>query len=279
MTGHQLVEGWRSFALSLRDILDLHEQELTKGIPASHLHWDVANPPGDLSKIAPLFQEQVVVLSTALRYNLPAIQALFDTAGDVDADPASYWLRVANALDITRPQLQKLEALWRGYSARMGSLVAQRAHVVESMRHAARVADLGGCPVGNLHLMMQQYCSLFDASGKLAATPDSELMALMELMQGTGKVWTLMQKAKLVAMSHPAFPDIVQFLRAVVGDGGGVGSGTGLVIVDADDTNMTTTTAIQRNNEEGEKGRDAVPLQQQRLKMLKDSGEVFVDAV
>lgn len=213
MTGHQLVQGWRSFTLQLRSILEEHERELTNGVPACNLHWSWGNPPQVLMKIVPLFEEQVVILSTALRHNLQAVQALFDTAGEVE-DPSTFWRNVAKEIQITPLQRNKLMAMSKGYDSRVASLRAQRIDVVESLRHATTPGK-GGCPVENLHVMMEKYLTLFDTSGKLAATPDSELLALIELMQNTGSVWTMLQRAKMVALAYPVFPDTVMFVKAV----------------------------------------------------------------
>ncbi len=213
MSGHQLVQGWRSFALQVRELLDRHERTLTGGAAASSLHWSWDNPPPLLAKVEPLFQEQVVVLSTALRYNLPAVETLFATAGDIGPDPGAFWRGVARSMDVTPAQLDKLSALWRAHTSRTAALRAARTAVVESLETGA--AEDGACPVGDLRAMMARYLNLFDSSGMLAAIPDTELAALIDVMRDTGKVWTMMQRAKMVAMSYPAFPDTVAFLRAV----------------------------------------------------------------
>lgn len=213
MTGHQLVQGWRTFTLQLRSILEEHERELTNGVPACNLHWSYGNPPQVLANILPLFEEQVIILSTALRHNLQAVQALFDTAGEVQ-DPSTFWRNVAKQIQITPAQRNKLLAMSKGYTSRVASLRAQRLDVVESLKQAT-AAEQGEISVDNLHVMMERYLTLFDTSGKLAATPDSELMALIEFMQQSGSVWTMMQKAKLVALAYPVFVDTVSFVKAV----------------------------------------------------------------
>jgi len=63
--------------------------------------------------------------------------------------------------------------------------------------------------------MMEEYLSLFDSSGKIAAEPNGELLAMLDLMRNMGRVFTMPQKVKMVAMAYPAFPDIVHVMRAV----------------------------------------------------------------
>ena len=248
MTGHQLVESWRYFALQLRKIIDAHEKELSEGGTGARrsVLEDKESLARVMEQLEPLFEEHVSILSTALRHNLPAVQALFDTAtGDVGPDPTEYWNTVAEKMEITPRQREMFVSLWKAYGYRIESLKQQRNNMVKSLIQAAGLSqqdDLGGggsgssssgvnsgggivrggggnipssLPVDSLHHMMERYCTLFDATGNVAATPDNELTALLDLMREAGLVWSLYQKAKLTALAYPAFPDIVHFLKAV----------------------------------------------------------------
>jgi hypothetical protein len=240
MTGHQLIESWRRFALQLKTMINAHEDneasEIAIRSPASLLDKKIS--PKIMEEMEPLFEEQVTVLSTALRHNLSAVQSLFNTAGEVP-DPTTYWNRVAEKMEITPKQRESFISLWNAYVSRIASLQEQRTVVVKSLIQAAGLSEEkaragaagtnGGArsgdttdsnaplPVDTLNLMMKRYCTLFDATGNVAATPDNELAALLDLMREAGKIWSLYQKAKITALSYPAFPDIVHFLKAVAG--------------------------------------------------------------
>lgn len=90
MTGHQLIQGWRTFALQMRVMLERHEMALSGGAAASSRHWQFGQLPPALAQVEPLFQEQVIVLSTALRYNLPAMETLFATVADIQGNPKDF---------------------------------------------------------------------------------------------------------------------------------------------------------------------------------------------
>ena len=117
-------------------------------------------------------------------------------------------------MQITSQQRNKLLVMFQAYDSRVSSLRAQRIQVVESLKRSTSGGE-GGSTVDNLHLMMERYLTLFDSSGKLAATPDSELMAMIDFMRDTGTVWTMLQRAKMVSLAYPAFPDTVMFVKAV----------------------------------------------------------------
>lgn len=231
MTGHQLIEGWRTFALQLKHVINAYEEEFSQGggtgatRPPASVLWDTTGIPKVMEQIKPLFEEQVTILSTAFRHNLPAVQALFSTAGQVGPDPVSYWNNIAEKMEITPTQRESFISLWNAYVSRVASLKEKRNDVVKSLIQASGLhTDLSPTneplPVDTLSLMMRQYCTLFDATGNVAATPDNEFTAVLDLMRDAGKVWSIFQKAKITALSYPAFPDIVLFLKSVASQKG-----------------------------------------------------------
>ncbi len=246
MTGNELTESWRTFALQLKQILDAYEEEEEETLArpaASNIKWNIDKTalPKVMEQIEPLFEEQVTIFSTALRHNLPAVQALFNTTGEVGPDPDSFWQSVAEQMEITPKQRQSFISLWKAYESRLASLKEQRNDMLNSLMQAAGLGGDGYCngngggngaegvaptaatamdvglplPVDTLNAMMNRYCTLFDATGNVAATPDNELTALLDLMRAAGNVWSLYQKAKMTALSYPSFPDIVHFLKSI----------------------------------------------------------------
>jgi hypothetical protein len=232
MSGEQLVQGWRSFALTLRDLLDVHEKEISDGQSASLVNWAYDKPPAVLEQILPLFMEQVVVLSTALRHNVVALEALFNTASEPCMNAPERWRELALAMEISPKQRAAVLKHYRYYMDRVADLRSRQASMVRCLQSAtAQKEDDSAQAVTSLQRMMERYLTLIDASGRLMASPDSELMAMIQLMRETGKVWTTLQKAKLVAMAYPAFPDTVQLMRAVASMGADptASAGTSLV--------------------------------------------------
>lgn len=220
MSGEQLVQGWRSFALTLRDLLDVHEKEISDGQSASLVNWAYDKPPPVLEQILPLFMEQVVVLSTALRHNVVALEALFNTASEPCMNSPEKWKELALAMEISPKQRAAVLKHYRYYIDRVTDLRSRQASMVRCLQSAtSQKEDDSAQAVTSLQRMMERYLTLVDASGRLMASPDSELMAMIQLMRETGKVWTTLQKAKLVAMAYPAFPDTVQLMRAVASMG------------------------------------------------------------
>lgn len=227
MSGEQLVQGWRSFALTLRDLLDVHEKDISDGQSASLVNWAYDKPPAVLEQILPLFMEQVVVLSTALRHNVAALEVLFNTASEPCMNSPEKWKELALAMEISPKQRAAVLKHYRYYTDRVAELRSRQISMVKCLQGATIAGQDSvdsGQAVTSLQLMMERYLTLVDSSGRLMANPDSELMAMIELMRETGKVWTTLQKAKLVAMAYPAFPDTVQLMRAVAAMGGGIPS-------------------------------------------------------
>ena len=182
-----------------------------------------------VAQVKPLLDEQLVIISTALKYNIPAAQALFATAGSVSLghNAASFWKSIALQLDITPQQRDEFSILLQTYNSRIAKLKKTSSTVVKSLTELVECAvdDDGAAPpppaaelslTENLQAVMEKYCSVYDNVGKMSKNSDGALGALLGLLTSTGNVWTFMQRVKIVALSHPVFADTVQLLNVVV---------------------------------------------------------------
>lgn len=213
LTGAELIQAWHEFALSLQDILEEAEADAAKRGDSLE-DYDYLNPPYPLNKCVPIFQELVLLLGSALRHNLPAVQELFATTSNIncaDGSVEAAWQRIAQAMKISSAQRIKVLGHWTGYQAKMRALEKERQQAAQSL--AAVAAGTG--PITSLQRMMEEYLLLFDSSSKVSAAPNGELLAMLELMRHTGHVFTMLQKVRMVVMAYPAYPDIVQLMRAI----------------------------------------------------------------
>ncbi|GAB4818491.1 hypothetical protein N2152v2_005537 [Parachlorella kessleri] len=199
-TPEQYIRGWRSFSHFVRDVVT---------------EYDLTHDPQVLSRIKPIMEARAVNLTLMLRHNPICVQQLFASSADhglSEEEVPLKWDAVAAGMAMSPVQRERYNQLVEAYLQKVERLRVQKSHTVRLMRQASTDSMAAA---GGLSGMMQHYLTLLDAAANLSSYPESEFTALLEFMGESGRILTPMQKARLVALSYPSFPDILQIVQAV----------------------------------------------------------------
>lgn len=206
MTGKQLIEGWRNFARALSTSL---QKENYESNPAE-LNWALDDLPGTIYNLKPAFQEQLVIISTALQINIHAVEELFETTvASTPMEMSNRWQEIIVDMGITPKQRSELLKLFERYCNDMEVRQSNRMQAISAL------LDATDRKAGSLSCLVKDYLNLYECTAGLASSPQIEMHAFMDLMHGASNILSLYQRAKMVSMACPGFPDIIQLMLAL----------------------------------------------------------------
>ena len=209
MTGKQLIDGWRSFAKGLGAALKHSKGDKFFNDP-SELNWAVDDVPSSLYQLKTTFQEQMVILSSALQCNTRAVEELFVTpVAPSPIESAKRWQEIVSDMDISASQRSELLKIYQSYCEGVEMRRSARVQAVGSLMEATERA------CGSMMGLVSDYLSLYECTDMFASSPYVELQAFVDMMHDAGCVLSSLQRAKLVALACPGFPDMVQMMMAL----------------------------------------------------------------
>lgn len=162
-------------------------------------------------------REQIARSMTALRVNLPAVQALLSTAQDIEYGEGgkdAFWRDVFEDAKITLAQKQAMADAWHKYSRSLSALQRRKAQIMKELK-----LTVCPCPYSlSLQDSMSQYIAAYEATQKLAGCEKEEMFLMLTAFWATGKAWSMRQKGKLIARCSPWYPDVVEIMRVAAED-------------------------------------------------------------
>ncbi|GAB4816020.1 hypothetical protein N2152v2_003066 [Parachlorella kessleri] len=200
-TPQQFVKGWQTLAGRIRDVL---------------IEYDMTRNPSTLLRLKPLMESWGVTMMLMLRYKPSCVQRLFASSaehGILEHEALEKWESIAAAMALTPGQRQRYVREFETYRSRAQGLREQREQAVARIQQASIVpTSMQGL---GLNGIMSSYLQVADATAELASAPAQEFAELLDYMSRVGRVLTPLQKARVLAMSHPHFPEMFQIAEAV----------------------------------------------------------------
>ncbi|GAB4823152.1 hypothetical protein N2152v2_010198 [Parachlorella kessleri] len=194
------VQGWRDYAHDARDILN--EFHVTK------------NEAKAVSQLTPYIAMLAILMNLAMHHNPGCMKQLFMTSAEnlsEDQQREKYDGLVA-AMDMDPLQQERYQELAEAYTT---FVQRARQHKAEALARLGQSAFSSLPASASMGRMVSQYLEALDATAVLSAYPDAELIGLLELIRGHGKILKPLQKATVAAVAYPHFPDLVQIVEAL----------------------------------------------------------------